>query len=85
MEDKDKGNIKPPIETPDRDIRGQAFKGRPKRGVGLRAFGSILFFLGILNIMFSLKAGVEIQGFYIFLIAGGAIFFTIGLWRNKTS
>ena len=85
MEDKDKGNIKPPIETPDRDIRGQAFKGRPKRGVGLRAFGSILFFLGILNIMFSLKAGVEIQGFYIFLIAAGAIFFTIGLWRNRAS
>ena len=25
MEDKDKGNIKPPIETPDRDIRGQTF------------------------------------------------------------
>ena len=76
MEDKDKDNIKPPIET---------FVGRPKRGVGLRAFGSILFFLGILNIMLSLKAGIEIQGFYIFLMAAGAIFFTIGLWRNRAS
>ena len=74
MEGKD--NIKPPIET---------FGGRPKRGVGLKAFGSILFFLGILNIMFSLKAGIEIQEFYIFLMAAGAIFFILGLWRSRAS
>lgn len=56
---------------------------RPKRAVGLRVFGSILVFLGMLNIMFSLKAGIEIQGFYIIMMAAGAILFAIGLWRNR--
>lgn len=58
---------------------------RPKRGVDLRAFGSILVFLGIINIMFSLKAGIEVQGFYIILIAAGAILFAIGLWISRGS
>ncbi|MBI5874407.1 MAG: hypothetical protein HZB81_00900 [Deltaproteobacteria bacterium] len=41
---------------------------KPKRAVGLRVFGSILVFLGMLNIMFSLKAGIEVQGFYIIMM-----------------
>lgn len=57
---------------------------RPKRAVGLRVFGSILFFLGVVNIMFSLKAGIEIQGFYILMIAAGIILFAAGSWRNRT-
>lgn len=56
---------------------------RPKRGVGLRAFGSVLVFLGMINIMFSLKAGIEVQGFYIVMIGAGAILFAIGLWMNR--
>ncbi|MBI3754234.1 MAG: hypothetical protein HY266_09400 [Deltaproteobacteria bacterium] len=58
---------------------------KPKRGVGLRVFGSVLFFLGMINIMFSLKAGIEISEFYIYMMGGGIIFFAIGLWRNRVS
>lgn len=58
---------------------------RPKRAVGLRVFGSILVFLGMLNIMFSLKAGIEVQVFYIIMIAAGTILFVIGLWRNRNT
>ncbi|MBI3397699.1 MAG: hypothetical protein HY026_00415 [Deltaproteobacteria bacterium] len=54
----------------------------PKRGIGLRIFGSVLFFLGTLNIMFSMKAGLETQNFYIFLIVAGVIIFVIGSLRN---
>ncbi|MBI5328679.1 MAG: hypothetical protein HZB80_10400 [Deltaproteobacteria bacterium] len=56
---------------------------RPKRAVGLRVFGIILFFLGVINIMFSFKAGIEVQGFYIFLIAAGAVLFATGVWKNR--
>ena len=67
---------------------GEIFMGdkeniNQKRGVGLRVFGSILILLGIINIIFSLKAGIEIQGFYILLIAAGTVLFIIGLRRNK--
>jgi hypothetical protein len=72
MEDKD--HIKPPIET---------LGDRPKRGVGLRVFGSVLFFLGVINIMFSFKAGIGVPGFYIFLIAAGAVLFATGAWKNR--
>ncbi|HBR16326.1 MAG: hypothetical protein A3G39_05820 [Deltaproteobacteria bacterium RIFCSPLOWO2_12_FULL_43_16] len=54
----------------------------PKRGVGLRIFGGVLFFLGMLNIMFSMKAGLATQNFYIFMIIAGIIIFVIGSLRN---
>ncbi|GEM_PF-5477141 len=55
----------------------------PKRGVGLRVFGSILILLGTINIIFYLKMGIETQGFYILMVAVGAVLFIIGLRRNK--
>ena len=54
----------------------------PKRWVGLKVFGSILILLGTINIIFFLKMGIEIQGFYILLCAAGAVLFIISLWRN---
>ncbi|MBI5286154.1 MAG: hypothetical protein HY878_01015 [Deltaproteobacteria bacterium] len=54
-----------------------------KRGVKKRIFGLVLFFLGILNTLLSIKAGVEIQGFYFILMATGVIIFIYGLWQGK--
>lgn len=59
-------------------------EGNPprKKGVGLKAFGSVLFFLGILNMMFSLKAGLKPPGFYTFMIIAGIIIVFIGYLRG---
>ncbi|MBI5893553.1 MAG: hypothetical protein HZB79_07880 [Deltaproteobacteria bacterium] len=50
----------------------------PKKKIGLKVFGSVLFFLGMLNIMFFTKAGIELPKFYIFLIFAGIIMFALG-------
>lgn len=55
----------------------------PKRGVKKRIFGSVLFFLGILNTLLSLKADVEVQGLYLILIVTGIILFAYGLWQDR--
>lgn len=55
---------------------------RPRTRVGLKIFGSVLFFLGMINIMFSMKAGLRVQNFYIFLIVAGIVVFIIGSWDS---
>lgn len=55
----------------------------PKKRVGLTVFGSVLFFLGMLNIMFFKKAGIELPKFYLFLIVAGIIIFAIGSLGDK--
>ena len=56
---------------------------KPKKKVGLTVFGSVLFFLGMLNIMFFTKAGIDLPKFYMFLIVAGIIIFAIGSWRDR--
>lgn len=55
----------------------------PKRGVKKRIFGSVLFFLGILNTLLSIKADVEVQGLYPIMIVTGIILFAYGLWQGR--
>lgn len=55
----------------------------PKKRVGLTVFGSVLFFLGMINIMFFTKAGIELPKFYMFLIVAGIIVFAIGSRRDR--
>lgn len=57
----------------------------PRRGVKKRIFGSVLFFLGMLNTLLSIKAGVEVQGLYLILIVTGIILFIYGLWQGRQS
>src|SRR3970282_1784437 len=56
---------------------------RPRTRVGLKIFGSVLFFLGMINIMFSMKAGLRVQNFYIFLIVAGhdSFFFVFTVYQ----
>lgn len=61
----------------------QEDKSKPKRMVGLTIFGSILFFLGMLNIAFYTKAGIELPKFPLFLIVAGIIVFGIGTWLQR--
>lgn len=55
----------------------------PKKKIGLKVFGSVLFFLGMINIMFFTKAGIELPKFYIFLIFASIIVFAIGSLGDK--
>ena len=41
-------------------------------------FGSVLFFLGGLNTVFSVKAGVPLDGFHVILLISGASLFVYG-------
>lgn len=52
---------------------------RNPRGLNKRIFGSILFFLGALNIMFATKAGFKVELFFIFITAAGVLLFAYGL------
>jgi len=56
---------------------------KPKKGVGLTVFGSVLFFLAMLNIAFYTKAEIELPKFYIYLLIAGLVVFIIGTSLNR--
>lgn len=49
-----------------------------KKGVIARLFGVVLIFIGMLDSMLNWRAGLGIDGFYMFLIAAGFLFYAIG-------
>ena len=55
----------------------------PKKRVALKVFGIILISLGMINIMFFTKAGIELPKFYIFIIIAGAVIFIVELLRGQ--
>jgi len=54
-----------------------------KKGIEIRVFGVILFFLGFLNAMLSWKGNFEFQSFYGTLMTVGIILFIFGLIRGR--
>ncbi len=48
------------------------------RGVKKQIFGSILFFLGALNTLLSIKGGLPLDGFFLVLMLGGGLIFLYG-------
>ncbi len=49
------------------------------RGLKKKIFGSMLFFLGALDTMLAVKAGISVETFYLFLMIAGVLLFTYGL------
>ncbi len=70
--------------NPEHEINNQKSEiPNPKKRVGLTVFGSVLFFLGMINIMFFSKAGIDLPKFYMFLIVAGIIVFAVGSWWDR--
>ena len=63
-------------QTPKGPKGPKGFKA-PK-GVKKQMFGSILFFLGGLNTVFSVKAGLPLDAFHVILMLGGGLLFLYG-------
>jgi hypothetical protein len=53
-----------------------------KKGVIARLFGVALIFIGMLDSMLNWRAGLGIEGFYMFLIAAGFLVYAIGAIRR---
>ncbi len=56
---------------------------RSKRGVILQLFGVVLFSLGLLNTMLTLKGGLEPDRFNYILIILGGVFIASGVWQSR--
>lgn len=56
---------------------------RSKKGVIFQLFGVVLFSLGFLNTMLTLKGGLEPDGFNYILIVLGGVFIASGVWQSR--
>lgn len=55
---------------------------KSKKGVIPRLFGVVLFSLGILNTMLTLKGGIEPDWFNYVLMGLGSAFLAVGVWLS---
>ncbi|MEE9613639.1 MAG: hypothetical protein V3W31_01635 [Thermodesulfobacteriota bacterium] len=56
---------------------------KTKRAAGKQFFGCVLLFLGTLNTMLSLKAGLPIDPFYYVLLISGGLVLAVGIWQGR--
>lgn len=56
---------------------------RSRKGVILQLFGVVLFSLGLLNTMLTLKGGLEPDRFNYILIILGVVFIASGVWQSR--
>lgn len=57
---------------------------KPKKGVKKQFFGCVLLFLGLLNSMLALKAGLEPDYFNYFIVLTGGVFLAAGIWQARS-
>jgi hypothetical protein len=55
----------------------------PRRGVVKQFFGCVLLSLGLLDLMLTLKSGIEADWFIYLLLSAGAGLLSVGVWQYR--